>query len=316
MRGEQRLFDGEMGGMIKMVEITLKRVELPNGETVGYRERQSESGGPTLLFIHGNMNSSKHWDVLMESLDSRLHLVAIDLPGFGISTYHKPIDGLPDYAETVKQFVDALSLSQFSIIGWSTGGGVAMKFAADYPEQVDQLILLSSMSTHGYPFYADGADGNPDLSKRLRTHDEMSALSRTKLISDAGKRQDRAFMRWLFDVSVYNLKKPAEEQYEQYVDDILTQRNLADIYHGLNTFNISSVDNEAAPGSGDVSRIKAPVLALWGANDLVIPESMTREITEDFGPRAELIVLENCGHSPLVDALPALTQHVERFLLG
>ncbi|NOV00395.1 intracellular short-chain-length polyhydroxyalkanoate depolymerase [Paenibacillus planticolens] len=299
-----------------MAEVVLKSLELPSGETVGYRERGVEGEGPTLLLVHGNMNSSKHWDVLMESLDPRIHLVAIDLPGFGISTYHKPIDGLFDYAEVVKQFVDALGLHTFALIGWSTGGGIAMKFAADYPEQVEKLILLSSMSTRGYPFYADGADGNPDLTKRLRTHDEISALSRTKLISDAGARQDRAFMRWLFEVSVYNLNKPAEEQFEQYVDDILTQRNLADIYHGLNTFNISSADHEAAPGSGDVSRIKAPVLVIWGANDLVIQESMTSEMMEDLGDRAELVVLENCGHSPLVDALPALTGKVDRFVLG
>jgi pimeloyl-ACP methyl ester carboxylesterase len=297
-----------------MTDIMLKSVNLPSGETMGYRERVG--WGPLLLLIHGNMNSSQHWDVLLESLDPSLHLIAVDLPGFGISSYRKPIDGLADYADDVKLFADALGLRTFSVIGWSTGGGVAMKLAADHPERVEKLLLLASMSTRGYPFYADGPDGNPDPAKRLRTRDEIRALARTKLIEEAAERRDKAFMRRLFDASVYNVGKPSEERYEAYLDDILTQRNLADIYHGLNTFNISRVDNPAAPGSGDADRIRADVLVLWGKRDLVIPEWMTRELMDDLGPRARLVEFEECGHSPLVDALPRLTREVERFVLG
>lgn len=281
---------------------------------MGYRERDGE--GPLLVLVHGNMNSSKHWDVLLESLDARLRLIAVDLPGFGISSYERPIESLFDYAECLKLFVDELGLERFSLIGWSTGGGVVMKFAADYPQHVEKLLLLASMSTRGYPFFADGPDGQPDLAVRLRTLDDIRALARTQSIEDAGRRGDKAFMRWLFDVAVYNGKKPADEQYEAYLDDILTQRNLADIYHGLNTFNISKINNPAAEGTGDVERIEAPTLVIWGKQDLVIQQSMTREIMEDLGSRAELVELDDCGHSPLVDALPELTREVERFVIG
>lgn len=297
-----------------MADIELKSVKLPNEETMGYRERAGD--GPTLVLVHGNMNSSKHWDVLLESLDPLLHLIAVDLPGFGISTYYRPIGSLFDYSACLKLFIDELGLERFSLIGWSTGGGVVMKFAADYPQHVEKLIVLDSVSTRGYPFYADGPDGQPDPGVRLRTLEEIRALPRTQAISDAGSRRDKAFMRWLFDVAVYNINKPAEERYEAYLDDILTQVNLADIYHGLNTFNISKINNPAAEGSGDAERIEAPTLVIWGKQDLVIAESMTREIMEDLGPRAELVELKNSGHSPLIDALPELTREVERFVLG
>jgi pimeloyl-ACP methyl ester carboxylesterase len=296
-----------------MSDILLKSVELPNGETLGYRERKGE--GPILLLIHGNMNSSKHWDLLLEKLDSRLHLVAVDLRGFGISTYNRPVNGLDDFVRDVKQFVDVLNLGKFSVIGWSTGGGVAMQFAAENPEQVEKLIVLSSVSTRGYPFFMDGPDGQADSTRRARTLDEMLARSHTKLVGGAGERRDRAFMKWLFDAAVYNVNKPDEERYEEYLDDILTQRNLAEVYHGLNTFNISNHDNDAAPGTGAVDRITAPVLVLWGKQDLVITESMTQELMEDFGPRAKLVAFEECGHSVLVDALPHLVGQVERFVL-
>ncbi|MFC0211435.1 alpha/beta fold hydrolase [Paenibacillus chartarius] len=297
-------------------KITLKQVQLPNGETIGYREREGSPDGPLLVLVHGNMNSSQHWDLLLEQLDARLRLLAVDLPGFGISSYNRPISGLGDYAEQLELFADALGLTSFSLIGWSMGGGVVMQYAADHPERVERLILLSSVSTRGYPFFADGADGQPDLSRRLRTAEEARALSRTRMIDGAAERRDREFMRWLFDAAVYNVGKPPAERYETYIDDILTQRNLADIYHALNTFNISGTDHDAAPGSGDVDRIQAPVLVIWGKQDLVIQEWMTRELVNDLGPRATLVELEACGHSALVDALPALTSEVERFVLG
>ena len=42
---------------------------------------------------------------------------------------------------------------------------------------------------------------------------------------------------------IYTHNKPDDEKYEEYVDDMLTQKNLADVYHSLNTFNISGNHN-------------------------------------------------------------------------
>ena len=39
------------------------------------------------------MTSSKHWDVLIEALDAKYTIYAIDLRGFGGSSYHHPITG-------------------------------------------------------------------------------------------------------------------------------------------------------------------------------------------------------------------------------
>lgn len=266
-----------------------------------------------LLLIHGNMNSSKHWDLLLENLDPRYKVYAVDLRGFGISTYHQPIEDLTDFARDVKMFTDALGLASFHLAGWSTGGGIAMQFAADYPEQVRKLILLASMSTRGYPFYHDN-HANTGLLQRAKTREEIYALRKTNLVVEAGERRDKEFMRTLFNGAVYPHRQPSPERYEEYLDDILTQRNLADVYHGLNVFNISEVDHEAAKGSGAVKLIQAKTLVLWGKDDLVISEQMTREILEDLGALAKPVLLEQCGHSPLIDQLPLLLEQINCFL--
>ena len=46
-------------------------------------------------------------------------------------------------------------------------------------------------------------------------------------------------LKAVWNALIYTHNKPDDEKYEQYVDDMLTQKNLADVYHSLNTFNIS-----------------------------------------------------------------------------
>ena len=152
----------------------LAKVNLSNGETLSYRKR--EGGDELVLLVHGNMTSSKHWDLLMESMDERFTIYAVDMRGFGESTYNKRITSIKDFSDDIKLFVDVLELKDFTIIGWSTGGNVAMQFCADYPGYSKKLVLFASGSTRGYPFYSSNADGTPDFTKRLPPSSKLSRI--------------------------------------------------------------------------------------------------------------------------------------------
>lgn len=294
------------------MEFYIKTVKLENGETLGYRER--DGGEDVLLLIHGNMTSSKHWDLVLEAFPTNFKIYAIDLRGFGASTYHKPIETIKDFSDDVKQFVDALGLGDFTICGWSTGGAVAMQFTADYSDHVNKIILLASASTRGYPFYSVNAFGQ---QVRL-TKKEEYAKDFTKAIPvlRAYQNKDKLFLRNMWDLLIYNNNKPNSARYEEYLEDMLTQRNLVDVYQALNLFNISGFSNGINDGTNQAKRIGVPILVLWGENDLIVSEKMTKEIVEDLGENAKLRVLRNCGHSPLVDNLDQLMNEMVNFLNG
>jgi pimeloyl-ACP methyl ester carboxylesterase len=296
-----------------MSAIELKKILLANGETMAYRER---SGGhlPVVL-IHGNMTSSKHWDLLLDRMDERCKLYAIDMRGFGESSYHQNITSIKDISLDLKDWVDEMRLGEFCLIGWSTGGAVAMQFEADHPGYCEKLILLASASTRGYPFFGTGEDGTPDVANRLKTLDEVKEdKGKTIPVQTAYDNNDREFLRTLWNALIYTDAQPEPELYEEYIDDMRTQRNLAEIYHALNTFNISDRHNGLVEGTGQASSISIPVLVLRGDRDYVVSKEMTAEIVQDIGENARLTELKNSGHSPLVDDLEQLLGKITSFM--
>ncbi|WP_318247505.1 alpha/beta hydrolase [Rossellomorea aquimaris] len=293
--------------------VEMKKILLANGETMAYRER--EGGHVPVVLIHGNMTSSKHWDLVMERMDEHYKLYAIDMRGFGGSSYHQPITSIKELAQDVKDWVDELGLTGFSLIGWSTGGAVAMQFEADYPGYCNQLVLLASASTRGYPFFGTKEDGSVDVGRRLQILDEVRKdKGKTLPVQNAYDNNDREFLRALWNMLIYTHARPHEALYEEYIDDMRSQRNLAEIYHALNTFNISAHHNGLVAGSNQASSISIPVLVLRGDRDQVISNEMTAEIVEDIGENASLVELVNSGHSPLVDDLDQLLGVITSFL--
>lgn len=292
----------------------LKTLKLSNGETTGYRIR--EGGTKNVLLIHGNMTSSKHWDVLIDEMPEEYHIVAVDLRGFGLSSYHSPISSIKDFSDDVFLFIKTIGLTDFTMIGWSTGGAVAMQFQADYPGYATELVLLASASTRGYPYYGVNEQGKVDLTKRYRTFNEIKQDPiRTLPIQGAYDSKNRELLQDIWNSVIYNKNQPSREKYEEYLDDMFTQRNLADVYHALNTFNISKVHNGVSEGNRLVESISIPTLVLYGESDLVVTKSITDEIVEDFNRGiVTTIELKNCGHSPLIDDLNQLVEVITNFI--
>ncbi|WCK54357.1 alpha/beta hydrolase [Aneurinibacillus sp. Ricciae_BoGa-3] len=292
-------------------EITLNSVELANGETIAYRQRKG--GDQVIVLVHGNMTSSVHWDLLMENLDEAYTIYAVDLRGFGESSYRQPISSLLEFAADVKEWADRLHLTSFVLVGWSAGGGVAMELAAEHPEMVEKLILLASVSTRGLPLFKKDAFGHL-LSIPLRTKEEI-ALDPVQVVPilSAYKNRDKQTLRFIWNATIYTINQPEQSRYEKYLDDMLTQRNLVDVDYALATFNISEVTNVMGPGNGRVNRITMPVLVLSGKRDLVVPQQAALEIRQDIGENASIHYL-NAGHSPLIDDLDHLIEEIDAFI--
>ena len=284
---------------------TIDTIDLPNGETLSYRERSG--GNVPLLLLHGNAWSSRSWDLLFESLPDRFSLYAPDMRGFGDSTYLTPIDSLSELANDVEAFVDALGLEPFHLLGWSTGGGVAMRVAIDDPERVRKLVLLSPVGTRGYELPALDDSGQP-TGELLATREGIAASPQVASMLDAQRTDDAAMMRAGLDAAVFTgTGTPDPGYFDAFVEDALAQRNYLDVVHALTRFNVADEHNGIRSGTGEASAIDVPTLVLWGDRDALTTEERARQTAEDIGANATLVVFEGSGH-----AIP--TDEPDRFL--
>jgi len=290
----------------------LKKIKLPNDEVYTYREAENDQ--PLLLLIHGNMTSSQHYDVLIEALKDDFHIVAPDLRGFGGSTYHEEISSLKDFSEDIYDFMEALDLKKAAVAGWSTGGGVAMQLAIDHPELVEKLILIESVGIQGYPIYKKDGKGQPIMDEPLLTKAAIAKdVVQVMPIVNAYNQKDKETLKAIWNALIYVNKKPSEKQYEIYLEDMLTQRNLVDVDYALTRFNISEENNGVVEGTGEINKITQETLIFQGKNDLVVPEAMGDGIAKALGTQGKLVKGE-WGHSPLIDALDVLKKEIIEFV--
>ena len=101
--------------------------------------------GPPLLVVHGVASRADDGAPIYRELMRTHRVYALDLLGYGDSD--RPLDS--DYsvttqAEIVRGFMDAVGLREADVMGVSMGGWVALKVAAEHPERVRRLVLVSS----------------------------------------------------------------------------------------------------------------------------------------------------------------------------
>jgi pimeloyl-ACP methyl ester carboxylesterase len=296
-----------------MKQYPVQFINLENGETIAYR--QSGTKGDIILLVHGNMSSSVHFQVVMEQLENDYQVYALDLRGFGDSSYKNPLNSLHDFAEDVELFVNALDLDNFNMLGWSTGGGIVLEVAADLKRRVKKIFLLDSVGIKGYPMFKKDEKGQPILTKMISTKEEIAADPVQVLpVLQAYESNNRAVLRMIWDALIYNNNKPSEEDYELYLDAIFKQRNLVDVDYALVHFNMTHDSNGVENGSGRMDLITAPIVILHGVNDLVVPMSFAEEMKSYFKDRATFIKLEGAGHSVLTDNLDLFITTLKKHL--
>jgi len=108
----------------------------------------------------------------------------------------------------------------------------------------------------------------------------------------------------LWNYAIYTAgNQPSAEDYDRYIEEMLLQRNLVDIDYALTRFNLSDTDNGYTVGTGEIFKVKCPVVIVQGDKDIVVPMTMARGIHEALSENSRLEILENSGHNPLVDQL-------------
>ena len=96
--------------------------------------------GQPLVMLHGWAMHSGVWRSFVQQLAEHRQVICLDLPGHGRS------DSLSEYTlESIAEVLfDAIELEEFSVLGWSLGGLIAIEMAHRFPQQVSALLIMAS----------------------------------------------------------------------------------------------------------------------------------------------------------------------------
>jgi haloalkane dehalogenase len=110
-----------------------------DGSQVHYLD---EGEGPVLLMLHGNPTWSFLYRRMVPYLSDRFRCIAVDYPGFGLSTAAPGYGFTPaEHATTVGRFVDALGLDSFTPILQDWGGPIGLSVALERQDRLRAIIL-------------------------------------------------------------------------------------------------------------------------------------------------------------------------------
>jgi pimeloyl-ACP methyl ester carboxylesterase len=104
--------------------------------------REAGQGTP-IIFLHGAWNDSSQWVSVVESLSDNFHCLSPDLLGFGESERPNVHHSIDLQVECIAEFIQALRLEKFYLVGCSLGAWIAASYALKYPEKVYGLVLLA-----------------------------------------------------------------------------------------------------------------------------------------------------------------------------
>jgi pimeloyl-ACP methyl ester carboxylesterase len=96
-----------------------------------------------IVLVHGAGGSSQLWSEQLSIFESQYNSWAMDLPGHGKSE-GSLLSSIKDMAEFIYDFIGALSLEKFVLVGHSMGGAIAQEFVLQYSEKLRGLILIAT----------------------------------------------------------------------------------------------------------------------------------------------------------------------------
>src|SRR5580700_6641371 len=100
--------------------------------------------GPAIVLLHGYAETSRMWRPLIPRLATNFTVIAPDLPGIGDSDI--PTDGLDmaHAASRVRALVNGLGIQKAAVVGHDIGLMVAYAYAAQFPSEVEKLVLMDA----------------------------------------------------------------------------------------------------------------------------------------------------------------------------
>jgi non-heme chloroperoxidase len=230
-----------------------------------YIEDINSEGSKTIVFLHGWPLSHKQFEYQFDVLPFMgYRCIGIDWRGFGKSD--KPISGynFDRLADDIRTVVDVLQLDNFTLVGHSTGGAIAIRYMSRHNGYgVSNLVLVDAAAPIGFTtetatrFLTQALNDRPKMMREVTDNFFFQYIT-------------SSFSEWFFQMGL-------QAAGWSTAAIIITLRDEK-LY-------------------GDLQKILVPTLIVHGVHDKVIPFAQAHELNQKI-KNSKLVPFHNSGHGP------------------
>lgn len=262
-------------------------------EVKGSRIRYAVAGsGETILLCHGIPLSMATWQDLFFLLSQNYRVVAVDMPGYGMSSKQGADYSLGAISDTLAALCAALGAERIHAAGSSFGAAVAITLALSHPGLVQRLVLINSVGVAG---------GTHSIERLVRSVLVRSLASRILLQRGLGRRIFRTKLR-----ASYASLVPDEALIDHYYALLLRDHGERSFLRTLQLFDEPALQSR-------LPQLRHPVLSIWGDKDKVLPLAKSLTV-QRLLPRCWSTIIADAGHLPHEERPQECAERMEAFL--
>jgi pimeloyl-ACP methyl ester carboxylesterase len=272
-----------------------KTAEVPAG-TLEYRERGS---GPPIVFAHGAAVNGDLWRKVAPELADGHRCIVPDLPlgGHSLALRGQPDLSLFGQAEILATFLEALDLSDVTLVANDTGGAISQALVVRRPERVGRLVLTSCDAFRNYPpkavAYLKPTSRVPPALWLLLQLMRLRPIQRTPLAYG------------------WATHEPIEPRImESFLGSMREDAGVRRDFAGL---LVSARADDMQRASESVGRFDRPALVVWAADDKFFPRAHGQRLAELL-PQGRFELVERSRTFIPEDNPRPLVELVRRFL--
>lgn len=272
---------------IRTQNCTLRKLHLP------YLEAGPEQAQEAIVMIHGFPGSANHWRDLMPPLSQFQRVIALNMPGFGESDKPSQFDyDIDAYMPILQGLFEHLNINKVHLVLHDFGGAWGLTWAAQNLNRVASITLINT-------------------GLFLHKWHDLAKLFRTPIVGDIFTLltpQPKIFNRMIRCGGANRLQSEALELLRNEMD-FGTRRAMKRLYR-----NTDMPDDSHQNTAQIFARADVPTLIIWGKDDPYLPSNLAEKQLIAF-PRAQLHLIDDCGHWPYLEkpahTLALITQFFE-----
>jgi pimeloyl-ACP methyl ester carboxylesterase len=220
-----------------------------------------EGEGPVLILLHGLFGALSNWKEVLEKFSGKYKVVIPLMPIYDMPLLLTNVSTLSLF---IGRFIKYRRYKNYTLIGNSLGGHVALVYVTKHSKNVHRLVLTGS-----------------------------SGLYENAMGGTFPRREDYEYIKAKVAGTFYDPNNATKELVDEVFEIVNNRGKLIRIL----SLAKSAIRHNM---SDELKTIQVPTCLIWGKNDTVTPP----EVAEDFHallPHNELFWIDKCGHAAMME---------------